>query len=73
MANIEQELPQMEGYATTFDMDGYMKDYYPREYFVNITENRTDLNRAFDHLGYLPVYLQSWLDTFSQGKNSPII
>ena len=68
MASNGQELPQMEGYATTFDTDAYMKDYYPREYFVNITENRTDLNRAFDHLGFLPVYLQSWLAAFSQGK-----
>ena len=73
MASNGQELRKMEGYITAFDTDAYMKDYFPRDYFVNITENRTDLNRAFDHLVYLPVYLQSWLDTFSQGKNSPII
>ena len=68
MASNGQELKKMEGYVTAFDTDGYMEDYYPREYFVNFTENQTDLNHAFDHLDYLPICLQFWLDTFSQGK-----
>ena len=68
MASNGHEMRTMEGYVTAFDTDAYMKDYYPREYFVNLTENQTDLNRAFDHLAYLPIYLQFWLETFSQGK-----
>ena len=68
MATNGQELQAMEGYVTAFDTDAYMKDYYPRDYFVNFTENQTDLSGSFDYLEYLPVCLQFWLDTFSQGK-----
>ena len=68
MASHGQEMRTMEGYVTAFDTDAYMKDYYPRDYFVNFTENQTDLSGTSEVLDYMPLCLQFWLDTFSKGK-----